>query len=120
MFIKAAILVFYLRIFTPSRLANILLWLGIVLSTVFHIATIAIYFGTCFPKPEDDATGGWASPQLAERIYPIVGYLSAVSATLGTVIDFYILLVPLIFLWRLQMSVYRKLGLSGIFASGAM
>lgn len=120
MFIKAAILVFYLHIFTPSRLANILLWLGIVLSTLFHIATIAIYLGTCLPKPEDDATGGWLSPQYAERTYKIVGYLSAVSGTIGTVIDFYILLVPLVFLWRLQISAHRKLSLSGIFASGAM
>lgn len=120
MFIKAAILTFYLRIFTPSHAANVLLWVGIVFSTVFHIVIIAVYLGTCLPRPNEYATGGWLSLEYSERTYSIVGYLSSSSATIGTAIDFYILLVPLIFLWKLQMSTHRKLGLTAVFASGGM
>ncbi|KAK8039616.1 hypothetical protein PG993_008027 [Apiospora rasikravindrae] len=120
MFIKAAILAMYIRIFLLSKGAKHMLWMGIVLSTLFHIATIAVYIATCFPRPEDKATGGWLSPQYSQRTYNISGYLAASTGIIGAVIDFYILIVPMGFLWTLQMSLKRKLAVSGVFATGAI
>ncbi|KAK7948806.1 uncharacterized protein PG986_009692 [Apiospora aurea] len=120
MFIKAAILAMYIRIFLPSKGAKSMLWMGIVLSTLFHIAAIAVYLATCFPRPEYKATGGWFSPQYSERTYRVSGYLAASTGIIGTAIDFYILIVPMGFLWTLQMSLKRKLAVSGVFATGAI
>ncbi|KAH8893929.1 hypothetical protein GQ53DRAFT_821803 [Thozetella sp. PMI_491] len=120
MFIKASILALYIRVFSPLRAANIMLWAGIIFSTVFHLATIITYLATCLPKPEDEATGGWLSLSFDIRTYRIVGYLSAISGTIGTVIDFYILFVPLAFLWSLRISFHRTMALSGLFATGAV
>ncbi|KAH8898416.1 hypothetical protein GQ53DRAFT_817688 [Thozetella sp. PMI_491] len=120
MFMRASILALYIRVFTPLRRANIVLWVGIVLSTLFHIAIIAIYLGTCIPRPEEEATGGWLSPQYTDRTYHIAGYLSATSGIVGTVLDLCILFVPFIFLWTLRISSRRTMALSALFATGAL
>lgn len=109
----------YLRIFRPSHNAKILLWTGIVLSTMFYIASIAVYLGTCLPRKEDDSTGGWLSPQFADRVYAIEGDLSAATGIVGTVIDLYILIAPLTFLWSLRLPLRRKAGVSAVFIAGS-
>lgn len=119
MFIKASLLALYKRIFRPSKQANRVLWGGIIVSTIFHITCIAVYLGLCLPRPEDEASGGWLSPQFAARTYSVEGALSAASGIIAAVIDLFILVTPLWLLWKLHMPSKRKAGVSIIFVAGS-
>lgn len=77
-----------------------------------------VYLATCIPRAEDYATGGWLSPVYEPRAYQYDGTIAAISGVVGTVIDFYILGLPLICLSGLHMSLKRKAGIASIFLAG--
>lgn len=119
MFIKTSILILYWRIFKPSRKANILLWIGIACNLLFYLGFIAIFVGTCTPRLEDGPTGGWLSPQFQARSHTTEGIISAVTGIVGSVINIYILSLPLVFLSGVHLPVRRKASVSVVFITGS-
>ncbi|KAI0204032.1 hypothetical protein F4808DRAFT_366643 [Astrocystis sublimbata] len=116
--IKTSILVLYQRLFNPSRLANILIWAGIVLVVLFYTVSIVIFVAFCVPRAEDYAAGGWLSPLVAARCFTVDAPISIAQGAVGTFTDAYILVIPLICLSRLHTTTKRKAGLLAIFAVG--
>ncbi|KAK8080336.1 integral membrane protein (Pth11) [Apiospora hydei] len=115
MCIKGSLLALYRRLFKPSRAANILIWGGLAFNIVFYLVVTVVLLAFCIPRAEDYPLGGWLSLQYSNRCYQVDGHITGVSGIVGSVIDFYIMGVPLIVSWGLRTSRKRKIGLSAIF-----
>lgn len=114
MFAKTAILALYRRIFSPVRLANILIFSGITFTIVSYVA-IAIGLGVGLaPRSNDHVPGGELSAQYSERAVRFSTPLSAACGVIGAIIDIYVVIVPLFFIWHLHTPMKRKVGLSAI------
>ncbi|KAI1284151.1 hypothetical protein F5Y07DRAFT_407642 [Xylaria sp. FL0933] len=118
LFIKTSILTLYSRIFRPSDLINLLIWICMVLVVLFYVISIIVFTASCVPRWEDYKTGGWLSPIYAERCYNTDGRVTIAAGAVGTFIDVYILVLPAVFLSRLNTTTRRKAGLLAIFAVG--
>lgn len=119
MFAKAAILAFYRRIFKPSRRYHVLILSGMAFTFVFYTSVLVVLAVGCVPKSQDYASGGWLSPQYQERCNKYNPATTAASGVVGAVIDIYILLLPLLFVFQLQTSRRRKAGLAAVFIVGS-
>jgi hypothetical protein len=113
LFIKLSFFLLYLFIFAPSRGLRIAVWVGGVFCTVFYTAMVILSF--VFYTPRDGET-------FAEHTSSVLATyevkMSAPLAGIGTVLDFYILLLPIFGVWRLQVSPKRKVGIAAVFATG--
>lgn len=119
MFVKAAILALYRRIFSPSRRYHALILLGMAFTFASYISVLVSLAVGCIPRSGDYASGGWLSLPYRERCNQYNPGITAASGVVGAVIDIYILLLPLFFISQLQTSKRRKAGLAAIFAVGA-
>lgn len=120
MFVKMAVLALYKRIFGPVRLANGLIWSGLVFTFLFYMALIIAFAATGIPRAEDAATGGWLSLQYDDRVNTYSEPLAAACGIVGALLDVYILVVPLYFIWNLRMSSRNKAGVAAIFFTGIL
>ncbi|KAJ2996329.1 hypothetical protein NUW58_g1001 [Xylaria curta] len=118
LFIKASILVLYQRIFRPSDIANILIWICITIVLLFYTISIVVFTIACVPHPEDYSTGGWLSPVTTQRCYNTDGHITIAAGAVGTFVDIYILVIPVLFLSRLRTPTKRKVGLLAVFTVG--
>lgn len=119
MFIKTAILALYRRIFSPSRRSHIMILSGMAFIVVFYISVLIVMAVGCTPKSEDYALGGWLSVQYSVRCNKYNPATAAAIGLVGAVIDVYILVLPLFFVWKLQTSTKRKAGLAAVFLVGS-
>lgn len=120
MFIKLAVLALYRRIFGPVRLANSLILSGMAFTAVFYLATIILFCAGCIPRAEDYPTGGWLSLNYDVRCAKLSAPVAAACGIVGAVLDCYILVIPLFFVWGLHMSTRHRIGVASIFFTGAM
>ena len=110
--IKSSILLLYRRLF-PGRHFHIILWCvgGFVLS--YSIAQCLVEVFECSP-----VNSLW-NPQVKGECIDLSSELIA-SSVLNVVTDVFLLVLPLPILWRLQISMKRKLELIGIFLLGGL
>ncbi|KAK4223680.1 hypothetical protein QBC38DRAFT_425038 [Podospora fimiseda] len=118
--IKNSILLSYRRLFQISTTANIMIWLGIGLTTIFYTVFLIIYPIYCFPRASDKPKGGWWSLEFRDRCYKINAPIAISSGVFSSVIDIYILVIPLIPVTRLRHSLRKKIGICAIFVAGSM
>ncbi|KAK5120989.1 hypothetical protein LTR85_005773 [Meristemomyces frigidus] len=114
--IKLSILFFYRRIFSVKKSFNITSWVMISLVTGFMIAfTVGLFFdcGT-------NIAANWGSlSEIAEQC-PF-GFLPTVIYTiLDACFDFIVLILPIPWIWTLQMPTSKKLSVCGCFLLGGI
>ncbi|KAI1822699.1 hypothetical protein F4861DRAFT_550600 [Xylaria intraflava] len=109
--VKLIMLFFYRRIFI-GRLFNIFSKGLIGLSVVWFIYAIASWLFYCGTHFEPNFHGGWA-------VCPLWGFKIQLGVfALDSFIDFCLLLLPIPFVWRLQLDPTRKICVTGIFILG--
>ncbi|KAI0536140.1 hypothetical protein GGR58DRAFT_476223 [Xylaria digitata] len=109
--VKLIMLFFYRRIFI-GRLFNILNKGLIGLSFVWFIYAIASWLFYCGTNFEPNFEGGWA-------VCPLWGFKIQLGVfALDSFIDFFLLLLPIPFVWRLQLDFKRKICVTIIFILG--
>lgn len=112
---KLALFLLYLRIFSCSSTTKFAIYLGIVVSFIFHIA-IAIFVAVGYvPRP-----GSSWLVTLRTNSCKSVGVLYYVQGVFGVVSDLYIFILPIPILWKLHLPVRRKVGVCAIFLAGLM
>ncbi|KAI1078660.1 hypothetical protein F5B20DRAFT_546833 [Whalleya microplaca] len=116
MFIKAAILLEWTRIFVPLRSRNSFhrtCFILIALNTLFYIAWIFAQNLYCIPRQRiwDVTIEGKCINKTA---------LIVSSSTINFISDITILILPQRIIWNLQMSRARKIGISFLFAIGLL
>ncbi|KAL4809005.1 ribosomal protein L36e-domain-containing protein [Aspergillus unguis] len=110
---KLSIFLLYLRVFAPTRRGktfvciHLLIWFNLA----FYLANFFLKIFQCIPRAKiwDKTTEG----HCININIPIL-----VTAAINVVSDLLMLTLPIVCVWRLQMSIRRKLGVSAIFAAG--
>ncbi|RFU81869.1 hypothetical protein TARUN_332 [Trichoderma arundinaceum] len=114
-FAKAAILLLYLQIFTSHRPMRIAVYVGIVFTGLTYWASVPLEIAFAAPHPGET----WGDLLLNGRPEKLI-YWGIVQGTLAVVIDLYIFILPLPVLWRLHMSLKRRVALCAIFFTALM
>jgi len=119
MFIKASILFLYRRLFKVSMTASIMIWIGLSVDVIFYLTTFIAFMVGCIPRREDDQYGGWLSLTFAQRCNNVSTPTAAATGIVGSVLDVYILIIPLIMVSGLRASWKKKAGIFAIFIAGS-
>ncbi|KAI0010007.1 hypothetical protein F4779DRAFT_579574 [Xylariaceae sp. FL0662B] len=114
MCIKVAIMLEWLRVFVPGRTRNTFYWscwAVLIVNTTYYIANVVAINLTCIPYQAiwDITMSGKCLNQKA---------LDTSSAIINLVSDLVIMGLAQQVIWRLQMSIKKRLGVSLIFAAG--
>lgn len=111
--IKMSFFFYYRRIFSPRTKKRFLIDGGIIFSTLF---SIGLFFGGIFNC--DPIAKIW-NPRLPGHCLT-VGPLSFLTGALNVITDIYILVLPIPFLWSLNMQYSRKIRIYAIFGIGIL
>ena len=112
-FIKLAILIQFLNIFASARTAKIY-WAFIsliVVTVVFYSICLFLRIFQCTPREKI-----W-KPKVPGTCIKVQTIIIA-SASVNVVLDFVMLLLPIIKVWQLQMSKGKKWAVSIVFGTG--
>ena len=114
-FAKAALFLLYYRLFALDHWTKISIYFGIGITSCFYLATLIAQLVFCIPRPHES----WTSMTCVERCSRGEG-LGDVHGVFGLVSDLYIFILPLPVLYRLQMSLKKKIGVIATFLTGLM
>lgn len=112
---KLSIFLLYLRVFAPTRrgktfvAVHLLIWFNLA----FYLANFFLKIFQCVPRAKI-----WDKHIEGHCININIPIL--VTAAINVVSDLLMLTVPIVCVWRLQMSVRKKVGVSAIFAAGIL
>lgn len=115
--IKLSILLQYLKIFPPVHKTDLMYWgtyLLIWLNLGFYIADIFAELFLCSPREKY-----WNVLITTGHCYSATT-VNIASGIFNTISDFLTLLLPQRVIWKLQMPLKRKLGVSAIFLTGLL
>lgn len=105
-FAKLSILLLFLRLFSPNRKARFAIYFGIAFMVLLHVIYILLTALLCLTSNP--------SAQCTSRL-EVAG--TATSA-FNVISDFYILLLPIFAISKLQMPTKKKLEISAVFFTG--
>lgn len=114
-FAKAAILLLYLQIFTSHYPMRVAVYAGIIFTGLVYWASVPLEIAFAAPRPGEN----WSSLLTNGHPQKLI-YWGVVQGTLAVVIDLYIFILPLPVLWRLHMSLKRRIALCAIFFTALM
>lgn len=119
--LKVAIILQIRRIFMPHRHSlhtrSILVWIidgFLLLNVLFYFALFLFVFLACRPLEH-----AW-NPLVAGTCVKDKMVLHIVSASINTVSDLIIVIFPQPVIWRLELTMRRKWGLSAVFLLGGL
>lgn len=119
MLTKASILLLYLRLFQISTLARVMIWIGLFVNAVFYVVSFCLFMVYCVPRPADNKAGGWLNLDFGQRCSIKSGPVAAAAGVIGTVLDIYILIIPLFPISTLRASLKKKIGICLLFVAGS-
>ncbi|OTA63680.1 hypothetical protein K449DRAFT_31357 [Hypoxylon sp. EC38] len=119
-FIKTSLLVQYLRIFRPSKIATGMIWIGIGVIVVFYIAAIITTAVFCDSSkwPATSNPIEFAAVQAGSRCNQPQLHLSSVQGIFSTVSDLYVLAIPTLLVSSLHLPIMRRAGIIALFLVG--
>lgn len=108
-FAKLSILLLYLRIFSISTPLRISIHIGILVMALFYTAIAGVATTTVV------RCVGLQSPQFCKTS---VGPVQLLNSVFNVVTDFWILVLPMPYIMKLQLPNSRKIGLVAVFGAG--
>jgi len=115
LFLKNTFFILYLSLFKQLRWVRFCAWFGIIATTLIYTTLTICFFIWATPPKHVTWFAHQTSPGVKKAFQASTPY-----ASIGLVIDLYILIIPIIGVSGLQLSPKRKLGVLLIFLSGAM
>ncbi|KAF2843083.1 hypothetical protein M501DRAFT_1012451 [Patellaria atrata CBS 101060] len=116
-FVKMSLFFLYLRIFNPNKITRWLVYGGMVVCAVFYSACLIINCVIYLPGPgQADSYEIWV--QRAVNGSKHGTSLVLAQSIFGFISDTYLLIVPVQLIFKLQLPLSRKIGVSAIFATG--
>ena len=113
LFAKLSFFLLYLQIFWPNKALSRAIHVGAVITTSFYIATTICQLYYLIPGP-----GQVFLPRIAREVNSPAATVVIAVASFGVISDFYLLILPIVGVWQLQMPTRRKIGIVTIFATG--
>ena len=114
-FARLALFLLYHRLFALNRWTRIAIYFGIALNGLFYLASCIALIILCIPRRGES----WTSTSYATRCYHAEA-MGDVQGIFGLISDIYIFILPLPVLYRLHMSLKKKLGITAVFLTGLM
>jgi hypothetical protein len=114
-FIKLSFFLLYMHLFAPSSGLKTAIWIGGSVSTVFYTLIVILTFIFMTPRPGETFAEHTATHLTTKQVQ-----MSVPLAAIGVFLDFYILILPLVGVWRLQLPTRRKFGVAIVFMTGAL
>lgn len=108
---KTSILLLYFRIFSISTPSRISIHIGILVMALFCAASVGIAIGSVVKCV------GIAAITLP-YCRNVNGPVQLLTCGFNVVTDFWILILPMPHIWKLQLPHRRKVGLAAVFAAG--
>ena len=105
----------YLQIFRPNVILRYFIYAGLIATSVFYTGSTIAQFIFMTPRPGETLQTHWGTP-LQLKILKF----SVPHSAVGAVIDLYILGIPIVGIWQLQLAMKRKIGVMLIFMTGLM
>ena len=112
--IKSSILCFYLRIFAIDKNFVKIVYIFLALVVAWGIATLLTAVLQCIP-----VSAAWNQHLPRSHCFNYRAWLIATNVP-NIIIDFGILLLPMPQVWRLKLSTWRKISVSGVFLLGVL
>ncbi|CAF9916812.1 MAG: hypothetical protein ALECFALPRED_010874 [Alectoria fallacina] len=112
-FSKVSVLLLLFRLFSPTQSSRYLVYIGIIWASLISLTTLAVAGALCAPWSGES----FGSVPTFERCTHQVTWAVAQGA-LNTILDFYILYLPIPMVWKLNMGQRRKIGVTAIFMTG--
>ncbi|KAI7784317.1 hypothetical protein LA080_010100 [Diaporthe eres] len=113
-FTKISLLIFYLRIFEPFMWARTAIWTSLITILIFYTTCDAVILGACF-SPSGQIR---MDTTIAGEGFQADVKTALVAAWFGTIIDFYILAIPVVLISGLMLNRQRKICVLAIFMTG--
>ncbi|KAH7304164.1 hypothetical protein B0I35DRAFT_484647 [Stachybotrys elegans] len=114
LFVKSTLLILYLRLFHPVRVARVSIWVMLVAMALAHVIFI-IYSLVLLASPPDDLTDRiaylWLIGNDSRRLSFGIGVF-------GTITDLITLVIPIAFIQPLNIPRPKKIGIMVIFLTG--
>ncbi|KAF4624108.1 hypothetical protein G7Y89_g14065 [Cudoniella acicularis] len=111
-FLKLTLFIFLYTLFNTLPWARITIYFGAITSTLLYTTCIVLHAVLAVPQES----------QLMAQIpkYEKFNDMLSVIYAFSVFFDFYILVLPLVGIWGLQLSAKRKMGVSCVFLTGVM
>lgn len=112
LFVKLTFFLLYLRLFRPMRWLRISAGIGAIVNAITYLSFIIIYFISMIPRPGETFPSRGSSSETTK--------ISIFMAAAGFIIDMYILVLPIIGVFHLQLPTRLKIEASVIFMTGSL
>jgi len=110
---KLSLFLLYLRLFSVNKTTRYLIYFGIVTTSLFYFASMLVPIIACSPRNGESRMVALGSARCAQDKQ--VGYVTTVFNVLS---DFYLLIIPITIVSKLQMPTRRKIGVISLFMFG--
>lgn len=118
-FVRFSLFFFYLRLFKPNNITRLLIYGGMLASGIFYTSAIITPCVLYIPPPGWPRTSeGWLLRAFNSNDAALG--LALAQSVFGTIIDIYLLVIPIRSVFQLQLPTRRKFGVSSIFMIGIM
>ena len=111
--VKLSLLLLYLQIFRSNVTLRYFIYFGIVFVSLFYPAVTIATLILSTPNPGQSWFADTQNPRFIKNVE-----LGVVQSTVNVVSDFYILCLPIQGIWKLQLPIEKKIGVSAIFLTG--
>lgn len=115
--VKFSILIQYLRVFVPSRVGNMPMYIGIHIvlwsNFIFYSIETFIEIFSCTPRAR-----AWNKFHTGHCLDVNAAIIA--TAAFNVISDFAILLLPMYSIWQLQLPKKRKVGICALFGTGLL
>ncbi|CAD6577266.1 MAG: hypothetical protein ASARMPREDX12_008289 [Alectoria sarmentosa] len=112
-FSKISVLLLLFRLFSPTQSFRCLVYIGIIWASLILLTSLAVAGALCAPWSGES----FGSLPTFERCTHQETWAVAQGA-LNTILDFFILYLPIPMVWKLNMGQRRKIGVTAIFMTG--
>ena len=113
LFVKLSFFLLYLKLFYPNQWLRWAIFAGIFVNCAFYMAIIIVTLCYTAPSPGESWQAAFLSPKNAKT-----QYLPVPISSMSLALDIYILIIPAVGVWNLQLSTKKKLGVLSIFMTG--
>lgn len=112
--VKLSLFLLYLRVFALVRHIRTAIFVGIVFHLILSTTSFVLEFVFCYPRRGQSFLMSFTAPRCAKDAATL-GIAQGVGVIIG---DFYLLLMPMPVVWKLQLSLRKKIGVTVIFMTG--
>ena len=114
-FAKASLFLLYLRLFSPDRWTRNLIYGGLIITFTFYLATTIAFGALCIPRQAET----WAEAAFSPHCHQVL-VMIYVQGVFNVVSDFYVLVIPIPVVLKLQLPIQKKIGICAIFMTGLL